>query len=84
MTLVAHDSEPEIRLDSVLACPSCGHAARETMPESSCLFFYTCLGCGALLRPKAGDYCVFCSYGDVPCPPVQRARHANAAGCCPA
>jgi hypothetical protein len=32
---------------------------------------YTCISCHALLRPKAGDCCVFCSYGDVPCPPVQ-------------
>ena len=27
--------------------------------------------CGTLLRPKAGDCCVFCSYGSVKCPPVQ-------------
>jgi hypothetical protein len=24
------------------------------------------------LSPKAGDCCVFCSYGSVPCPPVQQ------------
>ncbi|HEX6268144.1 MAG TPA: GDCCVxC domain-containing (seleno)protein [Burkholderiales bacterium] len=23
------------------------------------------------LAPRAGDCCVFCSYGDVPCPPIQ-------------
>ena len=28
-------------------------------------------GCGALLRPKPGDCCVFCSFGTVPCPLVQ-------------
>ena len=33
-----------------------------------------CAGCGALLTPKAGHCCVFCSYGSVPCPPVQDAR----------
>ncbi|MFZ3234262.1 MAG: GDCCVxC domain-containing (seleno)protein [Stellaceae bacterium] len=27
--------------------------------------------CGELLRPKTGDCCVFCSYGSMPCPPVQ-------------
>ncbi len=43
----------------------------ETMPENACVFFHECKGCGAMLRPKAGDCCVFCSYGDVPCPPVQ-------------
>jgi hypothetical protein len=24
-----------------------------------------------LLRPKTGDCCVFCSYGDMKCPPMQ-------------
>jgi hypothetical protein len=24
-----------------------------------------------LLRPKPGDCCVFCSYGDMKCPPMQ-------------
>ena len=26
------------------------------------------------LKPKAGDCCVFCSYGSVPCPPIQESR----------
>ena len=30
------------------------------------------LACGTLLRPKSGDCCVFCSYGTVPCPPIQQ------------
>lgn len=41
------------------------------MPTTACLFFHQCTGCGNLLRPKDGDCCVFCSYGSVPCPPVQ-------------
>ena len=36
------------------------------------------LSCGALLKPKPGDCCVFCSYGDVPCPPIQEARRGSA------
>ncbi|HEY7997903.1 MAG TPA: GDCCVxC domain-containing (seleno)protein, partial [Pseudolabrys sp.] len=28
-------------------------------------------GCGERLKPKPGDCCVFCSYGSVPCPPMQ-------------
>jgi hypothetical protein len=27
-----------------------------------------------VLQPKPGDCCVFCSYGDVPCPPIQQER----------
>ena len=58
-------------LDSTLSCPKCGHTKTERMPTDACLWFYECAACGELLRPKAGDCCVFCSYGTVPCPPVQ-------------
>ena len=58
-------------LDSVLTCPQCGHAKLETMPTDACQFFYECEGCKRMLRPLAGDCCVFCSYGSVKCPPVQ-------------
>ncbi|AZG78123.1 MAG: hypothetical protein CTY36_02255 [Methylocystis sp.] len=72
-----------MQLVSTITCPSCGHQSAETMPTDACQFFYECKGCGTLLRPKAGDCCVFCSYGDVPCPPIQEAKeHGRAAGCC--
>jgi hypothetical protein len=72
-----------MQLVSTITCPSCGYKSAETMPTDACQFFYECRGCGALLKPKAGDCCVFCSYGDVPCPPIQEAReHGRAAGCC--
>jgi hypothetical protein len=58
-------------LQSVITCPKCGHRAEETMPTNACLFFYDCSECGARLKAKPGDCCVFCSYGSVPCPPVQ-------------
>jgi hypothetical protein len=43
------------------------------MAEDSCQYLYDCPSCGALIKPAPGDCCVFCSYGDVPCPPVQAA-----------
>lgn len=58
-------------LQSTLACPGCGHREMETMPTDACQFFYECKGCGVVLQPRSGDCCVFCSYGDVPCPLVQ-------------
>ncbi|MBO9663671.1 GDCCVxC domain-containing (seleno)protein [Dokdonella sp.] len=61
-------------LFSTLTCPHCAHQATETMSTDACWFFYECGGCGQLLRPKPGDCCVFCSYGDVPCPPIQQSR----------
>jgi hypothetical protein len=63
--------------DSTITCPICGTAKAETMPTDACQFFYECTGCGALLRPKPGDCCVFCSYGSVPCPPIQQRREAS-------
>lgn len=59
-------------LESKLTCPQCGHERVETMPTDACWFFYDCHGCGTLLRPKAGDCCVFCSFGTVACPPIQQ------------
>lgn len=52
-------------------CPLCGAQATETMPEDACRYFYDCPGCGQTLRPHPGDCCVFCSYGDISCPPKQ-------------
>ncbi len=73
----------EIIADSELSCPECGHKSMETMPTDTCQFYYECKGCGALLKPLQGDCCVFCSYGTVPCPPIQQARMAGKdGGCC--
>ena len=71
-------TEATIITQARLTCPRCGHAETVTMPTDACQYFFTCAGCGARLTPKAGDCCVFCSYGDVPCPPVQ----AGGGGCC--
>ena len=65
---------------STITCPVCGHRATERMPVDACQFFYDCRGCGALLRPKPGDCCVFCSYGTVPCPPVQESGRGRRCG----
>jgi hypothetical protein len=63
---------------SELTCPHCGHVSTHEMPTDACIFFHECEGCGDLLQPKAGDCCVFCSYGSVKCPPVQ----LDQKGCC--
>jgi len=64
--------EQEITLTSTLTCPDCGHSETMAMPTDACQFFFECAMCHAVLRPKAGDCCVYCSYGEVPCPPIQR------------
>ncbi len=70
-------------LESVIACPQCGHSKVETMPTDACQWFYECTACGALLRPKPGDCCVYCSYGSVPCPPIQDQGGTGGACCGP-
>jgi len=73
-------------LQSTITCPKCGHVAAEAMPTDACQWYYECKGCGELLKPLQGDCCVFCSYGTVPCPPVQlegkNARFSPGAGRC--
>ncbi|HLJ69950.1 MAG TPA: GDCCVxC domain-containing (seleno)protein [Roseiarcus sp.] len=71
-----------MQLNSVVTCPVCRHQALETMPTDACRVFYECKSCGALLKPKPGDCCVFCSYGSAPCPPIQAERAACSAASC--
>jgi len=42
------------------------------MPVDTYIFVYACGQCGAILSPKPGDCCVFCSYGEHTCPPKQQ------------
>lgn len=58
-------------LESTITCPVCGASREEQMPTDACQWFYECTACKTLLKPKAGDCCVFCSYGTVKCPPIQ-------------
>jgi hypothetical protein len=68
---------------SVVTCPHCGVSKTELIPIDACQIFYQCTSCGARLKPKVGDCCVFCSYGDVPCPPIQEARaNGDPTTCC--
>lgn len=60
-----------MQLKSTLTCPACGAQQTETMELNACRYLYTCQSCEETLRPRAGDCCVFCSFGDVPCPPKQ-------------
>ena len=55
-------------LAATIRCPHCGAEVEEPMPADACLHFYECAQCKTLLTPRAGDCCVFCSYGSAPCP----------------
>lgn len=71
-------NSPMVNMVSTLTCPNCGHRESVEMPVDACQYFYHCKGCGDRLRPKPGDCCVFCSYGTVPCPPVQSSGRCSA------
>ncbi|MEQ8624452.1 MAG: GDCCVxC domain-containing (seleno)protein [Vicingaceae bacterium] len=70
--------EKTIELKSTITCPKCGHQKKEKMPTDACQYFYDCENCKAVLRPINNDCCVYCSYGSVPCPPIQE----NGKSCC--
>jgi len=61
----------EVILQSTITCPECGHQKTETMPTDSCQYFYECENCNKIWKPTGTDCCVYCSYGTVPCPPIQ-------------
>ncbi|HMG10350.1 MAG TPA: GDCCVxC domain-containing (seleno)protein [Mucilaginibacter sp.] len=64
----------DVVLISEITCLSCGFKKQEEMPVDSCQYFYQCDHCKAVLKPKDGDCCVFCSYGTYKCPPIQADR----------
>lgn len=55
--------------ESSITCPMCSFTKTEIMPTDSCLFFWKCENCKAVLKPLPGDCCVYCSYGSAQCPP---------------
>ncbi len=59
-------------LKSKIRCPFCGYIKEEAMSIDSCQHFYECNNCKKILQPKDRDCCVFCSYGNVKCPPKQK------------
>ncbi|PCJ64916.1 MAG: hypothetical protein COA58_11635 [Bacteroidetes bacterium] len=65
----------KITLKSEITCPSCKHKKVEEMPTNACQFFYECDNCKIIFKPKEGDCCVYCSYGTVPCPPIQENKN---------
>lgn len=64
-------NDKTVELNSTITCPNCGNKKTEEMPTDACQYFYECEKCKTVIKPKQGDCCVFCSYGNVKCPPKQ-------------
>lgn len=60
---------------STVTCPACGHSQVEKMPGQ--LWALTCKGCGKVMHPPKGECCVFCAFGDAPCPDAQIASSCS-------
>jgi hypothetical protein len=67
----------DVILQSTLTCPFCGKSSKLTMPEDCCQYYLDCPSCQTTIKAKSGDCCVFCSYGDTPCPSIQ---HGSCSG----
>lgn len=65
---------------STITCPNCAYEKEELMPTDACQYFYECENCHTILKPNAGDCCVYCSYGTMPCPPIQEGKPKDS--CC--
>ena len=81
-TSAAAGGRRPVVLEARLTCPACGDVGAAVMPTAACAWFHRCAACGTTLTPLPGDCCVFCSYADVPCPPVQAARGENRTRSC--
>lgn len=70
-----------IELRSTITCPNCGASFTEEMPTEACQYFWECPACKQVAKPRPGDCCVYCSYGTVPCPPIQQAEGGKPSCC---
>ena len=64
----------KINYTSVITCPNCNSKEELKMPNNACLYFYNCNNCDSIIKSLNGDCCVFCSYGNVCCPPKQKSE----------
>ena len=57
----------DIQVQSTIMCPQCHQETTEQMPTNYCQYIWECPNCKNKLKPKEGNYCVYCSYGTNPC-----------------
>ena len=62
----------DLQLQSIITCPQCDKKTIKQMPTDYCQYLWKCPHCKNNLKPKKGDCCVYCSYGNVKCPPIQK------------
>ena len=60
----------EEKLIGNVTCPECKHVQAMEIPGNTCEAFYTCESCKKTISATK-SCCVFCDYGDMPCPASQ-------------
>ncbi|MFX0014988.1 MAG: GDCCVxC domain-containing (seleno)protein [Promethearchaeota archaeon] len=60
-----------MKITSKLTCPKCSFTETLEMPVDHCVVLHKCINCQYILQPKNENCCIFCSYGDTPCPSKQ-------------
>jgi len=61
-----------VKLHSTITCPHRSGQTKQEMSIKSYVYFFDCPPCGKQFKPVAGDCCVFNSYGDMKCSPIQQ------------
>ncbi|MEA9602543.1 GDCCVxC domain-containing (seleno)protein [Polynucleobacter sp. MG-28-Ekke-A2] len=51
---------------SIVTCPHC-QASELINAEEGAQHLYRCRSCSAILKPKSGDCCILCSFGNRDC-----------------
>ncbi|WP_371743194.1 GDCCVxC domain-containing (seleno)protein [Polynucleobacter sp. MWH-UH35A] len=51
---------------SIVTCPYC-QASEIMSSEEGAQHLYRCRSCSAILKPKSGDCCILCSFGNRDC-----------------
>jgi hypothetical protein len=64
----------DVILFSTVHCPLCGHKEKIMMPRYASKSYYQCQRCKIVFEAKGDRCCIFCSYGDVQCPPRQEKK----------
>ena len=62
---------------ATIVCPHCQHPSEETMRVRVVERTIRCSECSETIEAPADKHCVWCAYGDIPCPVVQNAGSCN-------
>ena len=62
----------DILYQSTITCPHCQNKTLEEMPDNYCQYLWICFHCHKQFKPQKGDCCIYCSYGSVKCPSIQK------------